>query len=101
MDDTCDCPACTGEDQYIGYGDLVRLKQKPAITGQVVGELNWGEQFLVRLSSNFTVVWLYSAELVRIDTYGGNDGGGGEPMPAPANNVIDFNLAGMAAKGRA
>lgn len=48
---------------YHEYGDRVRLVQNHLLTGQVIGERNWHQEYLVRLGATLTSVWLETVEI--------------------------------------
>lgn len=68
-------------------GDIVRLRLSPRISGQVVGEMDWGRRYLVRLYDSIDEEWFDAVEL---EFY---------PVPPIANaaaltaDVIDFTKA--------
>ena len=54
------------EDDFIHEykpGDRVRLVQNHLLTGQVIGERNWGQEYLVRLGATVTAIWFEYTEL--------------------------------------
>lgn len=55
------CDDC-GDVSY-DYGDRVRLVQNHLLTGQVIGERNWGQEYLVRLGVTVTALWLERIEI--------------------------------------
>lgn len=59
--------SCDGADEGRGfaYGDRVRLVQNHYLTGQVINERNWGDEYLVRLGGTVSAVWLNEIELER------------------------------------
>lgn len=81
---TCDC-------DYFDFGDEVRNRQNPHLTGVVIGDRNWGSEYLVRLADGASTIWWHSIEIE-------HDGGGTPPakedMP---DNVIPVDFT----KGRA
>lgn len=44
-------------------GDVVRLRVTPQIAGQVVGEMDWGRRYLVRLHGSIDEEWFDVVEL--------------------------------------
>jgi hypothetical protein len=89
------CDDC-GECHDFDYGDRVRLVQNHMLTGQVIGERNWGTEYLVRLGATVTALWFNDVELEPDEEFYGPapavvpDSGEGAPA-APANdNVINF-----------
>lgn len=53
---TCDC-------ECFEFGDFVRSRQNPNLTGQVIGDRNWGHEFLVRLADGATTIWWHAIEM--------------------------------------
>ncbi|MBO0129133.1 hypothetical protein [Agrobacterium burrii] len=53
---TCDC-------EFFNFGDPVRSRQNPHLTGVVVGDRNWGSEYLVRLADGATTIWWHSIEI--------------------------------------
>ncbi len=53
---TCDC-------DYFEFGDEVRSRQNPHLTGVVVGERNWGAEYQVRLADGASTIWWHSIEI--------------------------------------
>lgn len=70
-------------------GDIVRLRVTPQIAGQVIGESDWGQRYLIRLNGSIEEVWFDDVEL---EFY---------PVPptanaaaaAPESVIIDFTKA--------
>jgi hypothetical protein len=86
------CEDC-GEVSF-DYGDRVRLVQNHLLTGQVIGERNWGQEYLVRLGSTVTAVWFEHVELEPDEDFP-PAGGAREPLPDEpkeelAGNVVPF-----------
>lgn len=52
----CDC-------DFFDFGDFVRSRQNPNLTGQVIGERNWGDEYQVRLADGATVIWWHAIEM--------------------------------------
>lgn len=71
-----------------GYGDRVRLVQNHLLTGQVIGERNWGQEFLVRLGSTITAAWFEHIELEPDPEFA--DGDAARDLP---DNVIQLRPA--------
>lgn len=61
-----DCGECDYE-----YGDRVRLVQNHMLTGQVIGEKNWGQEYLVRLGATVSSLWFERVELEPDDEFYG------------------------------
>jgi hypothetical protein len=53
---TCDC-------EFFNFGDPVRNRQNPNLTGVVIGDRNWGSEYLVRLADGATTIWWYGIEI--------------------------------------
>lgn len=53
------------QHEYFEPGDAVRTVQNPHLTGQVIGEREWGFEYQVRLADGMTVQWFkyYEIEL--------------------------------------
>lgn len=94
-----------GEKNELGLkdfdrGELVRVRMTPEIVGQVIGQRNWGESYLVRLGGTTEQYWFEDVEL---ETYiseeqstGGHDD---EPEKGlPTASII--SLAERRAAGR-
>lgn len=56
MSDNCDC-------DYFEFGDFVRSRQNPHLTGQVIGERAWGSEYQVRFADGNTTAWLHVIEI--------------------------------------
>lgn len=54
--DSCDC-------EYFDFGDFVRSRQNPHLTGQVIGEREWGSEYQVRLADGATTIWWHTIEM--------------------------------------
>jgi hypothetical protein len=52
----CDC-------EYFEFGDLVRSRQNPHLTGQIINERNWGGEYQVRLADGHSTVWWHNIEI--------------------------------------
>jgi len=52
----CDC-------DFFDFGDFVRSRQNPHLTGQVIGERNWGDEFMVRLADGASTIWWHAIEI--------------------------------------
>lgn len=48
---------------YFEAGDQVRTAQNPHLTGQVVGEREWGQEYQVRLADGLTLTWFKYYEI--------------------------------------
>lgn len=82
------------------YGDRVRLVQNHLLTGQVIGEKNWGTEYLVRLGATVTAMWFETVELEPDEEFYGpaatkvpetDEGAPAEPADAPDNVIhVDF-----------
>lgn len=94
-----------GEVNEIGLkefsrGELVRVRMTPEIVGQVIGQRDWGAQYLIRLGGTTEAHWF---EDVEIETYisaeeRANGGHDDEPMKGNTNII---SLAARRAVGRA
>lgn len=77
------------------YGDRVRLVQNHLLTGQVIGEKNWGTEYLVRLGATVTAMWFETVELEPDDEFYGPAAAKvpdeGEPSEV-ADNVISVDF---------
>lgn len=51
------------ECEVFNYGDFVRSRQNPNLTGQVIGERGWGEEYQVRLADGATTIWWSYVEM--------------------------------------
>jgi len=56
------CEDC-GDVEFYDYGDRVRLVQNHMLTGQVIGERNWGQEYQVRIGATVTALWFERVEL--------------------------------------
>lgn len=52
----CDC-------EWFSFGDFVRSRQNPHLTGQIIGERGWGDEYQVRLADGASVIWWFAAEI--------------------------------------
>ena len=52
----CDC-------DFFNFGDFVRSVQNPHLTGQVIGDRNWGTEYHVRLADGATTIWWHGVEM--------------------------------------
>ncbi|MBB4192751.1 hypothetical protein [Rhizobium aethiopicum] len=81
MTEQCEC-------EYFNFGDFVRSRQNPHLTGQIIGERSWGEEYQVRLADGASIIWWFAAEIEHDPGY--------EPTPAkseeqPSNVIaVDF-----------
>ena len=62
---TCDC-------DFFDFGDEVRNRQNPHLTGVVISERGWGDEYLVRLADGASTIWWHGFEIE-------HDGGGTPP----------------------
>jgi hypothetical protein len=53
---SCDC-------DFFNFGDEVRNTQNPHLTGVVIGDRNWGSEYLVRLADGATTIWWHGIEI--------------------------------------
>jgi hypothetical protein len=53
---TCEC-------DYFDFGDLVRSRQNPNLTGQIIGQREWGAEYLVRLADGASTIWWHAIEI--------------------------------------
>jgi len=92
------CEEC--EEVSFDYGDRVRLVQNHFLTGQVIGERNWGQEYLVRLGATVTSIWFERVELEPDEEFHGpaKVQTPDEGTAAKQDNVI--NLAAARAAGR-
>jgi hypothetical protein len=92
------CDEC--EEVSFDYGDRVRLVQNHLLTGQVIGERNWGQEYLVRLGGTVTSIWFERVEIEPDEEFYGPVKTQTPPVSQPAtkDNVID--LAAVRAAGR-
>ena len=92
------CDEC--EDIHFDYGDRVRLVQNHLLTGQVIGQRNWGQEYLVRLGATVTAIWFEHVELEPDDEFYGPATAATPEQGAPAapDNVVhvDFKRAKVA-----
>lgn len=91
---------CDDCNDFYDYGDRVRLVQNHMLTGQVIGERNWGQEYLVRLGATVSSVWFESVELEPDEDFYG-PATAKKPTSGDAaapDNVI--NLAAVRAAGR-
>ncbi|RVI59929.1 hypothetical protein [Sinorhizobium meliloti] len=54
-------PSCDCED--FSFGDYVRSIQNPHLTGQIIGERNWGTEYHVRLADGASSIWWHYVEI--------------------------------------
>lgn len=52
----CDC-------DYFEFGEWVRSRQNPHLTGQIINERNWGGEYQVRLADGHSTVWWHNIEI--------------------------------------
>lgn len=55
-DAVCDC-------DFFNFGDFVRSIQNPHLTGQVIGDRNWGTEYHVRLADGASLIWWHGIEI--------------------------------------
>lgn len=55
-DDFCDC-------EFFEFGDLVRSRLNPHLTGMIIGEADWGDRYNVRLADGATTIWWHAVEI--------------------------------------
>jgi hypothetical protein len=60
---TCEC-------EFFNFGDVVRNKQNPHLTGVVIGDRNWGSEYLVRLADGASTIWWHGFEIEHDDEAG-------------------------------
>lgn len=53
-DDTC---------VFFDFGDRVRSVINPHLSGLVIGERQWGDEYLVRLADGASTIWWHSIEI--------------------------------------
>lgn len=53
---TCDC-------EFFNFGDEVRNRQNPHLTGVVIGDRNWGSEYQVRLADGASTIWWHGFEI--------------------------------------
>ncbi|NTA10432.1 hypothetical protein [Agrobacterium tumefaciens] len=53
---TCDC-------EFFNFGDPVRNRQNPHLTGVVIGDRNWGSEYQVRLADGASTIWWHGFEI--------------------------------------
>ncbi len=53
---TCDC-------DFFNFGDPVRNRQNPHLTGDVIGDRNWGSEYQVRLADGASTIWWHGFEI--------------------------------------
>ncbi|MCD1264023.1 hypothetical protein B5M44_04355 [Shinella sumterensis] len=56
MRSDCEC-------EFFNFGDMVRSRQNPNLTGQVIGDRNWGSEYQVRLADGATTIWWHGVEM--------------------------------------
>ena len=52
----CDC-------SFFNFGDFVRSRQNPHLTGQVIADRNWGTEYQVRLADGASLIWWHGVEI--------------------------------------
>ena len=55
-DDFCDC-------DIFDFGDLVRSRINPHLTGMIIGESDWGNRYQVRLADGAQTIWWFAIEI--------------------------------------
>ena len=58
--DTCECT-------MFDFGDFVRSRQNPHLTGQIIGERNFGDEYHVRLADGASTIWWHAIEIEHDD----------------------------------
>lgn len=53
---SCDC-------EFFNFGDPVRNRQNPHLTGVVIGDRNWGSEYQVRLADGASTIWWHGFEI--------------------------------------
>lgn len=53
---TCDC-------DFFNFGDPVRNRQNPHLTGVVISDRNWGSEYQVRLADGASTIWWHGFEI--------------------------------------
>lgn len=56
IDDTCDC-------DFFEFGDHVRSRINPHLTGVIIGESDWGDRYNVRLADGASTIWWHAIEI--------------------------------------
>ncbi|MBD9542909.1 hypothetical protein IB276_26030 [Ensifer sp. ENS04] len=56
IDDLCDC-------SFFNFGDNVRSRQNPHLSGVVIGDRNWGSEYQVRLADGASTIWWHGIEI--------------------------------------
>ena len=85
-------------------GDLVRVRMTPEVVGQVIGQMDWGRSYHVRLGGSTESCWFSDVELepYKPKNAAGNFGHDDEPekgLPPHLSNIIDLEkirIKGMA-----
>lgn len=88
----------SAEDHYYEPGDFVRLVQNKLITGQIIGERDWGREYNVRIAATVTSMWFSLSELEPDD----DPTKPGKEAPVPVDedsNVIALDAARKRMKG--
>lgn len=79
----CDC-------ECFEYGDFVRSRQNPHLTGQIIGNRNWNTEYEVRLADGLTKTWWHAIEIEH-DPYAYPPEAAEADAPVAANVVeVDF-----------
>lgn len=68
--------------EYFEFGDMVRSIQNPHLTGQVIGERNFGQEYLVRLADGASTIWWHAVEMKH----------DGDAYPPAADEVLPDNV---------
>ncbi|WP_271025320.1 hypothetical protein [Rhizobium sp. RCAM05973] len=84
-----------GEINEIGLkdftrGELVRVRMTPEIVGQVIGQRNWGESYLVRLGGSTEAHWFKDVELETYISAEQAAGGYDQEPPKKSGKVISL-----------
>lgn len=78
---SCDCDS-------FEFGDAVRSRINPHLTGIIIGERDWGDEYQIRLADGASVIWWKFVEIE-------HDPDAPEPDAArqePADNVIEVDF---------
>ena len=66
------------DDGFFEFGDIVRSIQNPHLTGVVIGERSWGDEYQVRLADGASTIWWFAIEIEHV------------APPECEGNVVDF-----------
>lgn len=81
-------------------GELVRVRMTPDLVGQVIGQRDWGGQYLIRLGGTTEAHWFEDVELETYISAEELAKGGHNDEPMKGNATI-ISLAERRAVGRA